>query len=766
MFSRLFILALLAANTLFAQQVGQWTGHLPYNTITDMATNGSLYYCAADQGLFVYDAANKEISTYSKVNGLNDIGVTALAYNQDNNVLVIGYKTANIDLIEGSNIINLSDIKRAAGYTGKKRINHIVTQGDAAWLATGFGIVKINLVEHIVEETYIIGPNGAELEVYKVAIDQAANKMYAATPQGLFSASMNSPLIFYQFWEKDTTLASGEINHVAVLNNRVFANKVTPNSVEDSVFVNDGNGWQYLVGQGLNKKYDMRAVNDFLVITNPFTVNFLTKDLNLKYVIGPSYYQPGTFLPLCATILPNGTRMLIGNDKNGLIICDDVTQNVRITPNGPYSSNVYSLAAENGLAYVAPGAIDELWTNMFLNEGIFTLDEFEWGQITPEDINGIGDVVNVCIDPKDNTHFYAAAWGTGVLEFQNGILQKVWNNQTTGGAIVGPVGSLDNPRTGGLAYDEEGNLWVTSSQSEKPVSVLRTDGTWESFSAGAFGGGNVFTIKVNGLNQKWIQTRNTGLLVMDDQTNGVVRFKQVSTGSGNGNLPSTTVLDFDEDLDGDIWIGTSEGLVVLYSPQNVFQTGKNFDAQPVLFEEEGVVQRLLGTEAVKAVAVDGANKKWFGTLNSGVFYTSEDGTQTIYHFTAENSPLLSNVILDIAIDDATGEVYFATAEGIVSYRGSATRGYDDYTDVYAYPNPVEPGYVGPIYIRGLVTNARVKITDVAGNIVYETIAEGGQARWDGNTLNGDPVASGVYMAYITDEEFAERTTVTKILIVR
>jgi ribosomal protein S11 len=214
-----------------------------------------------------------------------------------------------------------------------------------------------------------------------------------------------------------------------------------------------------------------------------------------------------------------------------------------------------------------------------------------------------------------------------------------------------------------------------------------------------------------------------------------------------------------------MWIGTTEGLVVLYSPQNVFQPGKNFDAQPVLFEEDGVVQRLLGTEAVNAVVVDGANKKWFGTLNSGVFYTSADGTETIYNFTVDNSPLLSNTILDIAIDDETGEVYFATAEGIVSYRGSATRGYDDYTDVYAYPNPVRPGYDGPIYIRGLVTNARVKITDVAGNIVFETIAEGGQARWDGLNLDGEKVVSGVYVAYITDD-LAEKTTVTKILVIR
>ena len=769
---RLMVFRLLVASLLFtfltqAQQVGQWTGHIPYNTVTDIAVRGKLYYCATEQGLFVFDDGNKEISKLSKVNGLNDIGVAALAYNKENDIVIVGYKSANVDLLEGDNIYNLGDIKRANGYIGKKRINHITTKGDAAWLATGFGIVKIDLVTRVVEETYIIGPNGAELEVLQIAIDDATNRMYAATAQGLFSADMSQPLIFFQFWQRDTTIAQGEINKVAVLNGTVYANKVTPNSVDDSVFYNDGNDWLYLADQGVNKKLDLRAENDFLVIVNPYTANFLRSDRSLKYIIGFHYYQPGTYLPICAYMLPNSTTVLIGNTNYGLIICDDISENRRIQPNGPFSSNVYRMAADNGRAYIATGAIDELWTNQYLGEGIFVLDDFEWNRITPDAINNAGDVVNVAIDPADNTHYYVAAWGTGILEMSDNELVKVWDNQTSGGAIVGPVGNLQSPRTGGVAFDDEGNLWVTSSQSERPVSVLRTDGTWENYSAGALGGSNtnLFKILVNRLNQKWIQTRTKGLLVMDDERSGNVRFKQVSSGAGNGNLPSPNVLDFDEDLDGDIWIGTAEGLVVLYSPQNVFQPGKNFDAQPILFEEEGVVQRLLGSEPVNAVAVDGANKKWLGTLNSGVFYVSEDGTETIYHFTAENSPLLSNAILDIAIDNTTGEVYFATAEGVVSFRGSATRGFDEYTDVYAYPNPVEPGYEGPIYIRGLVTNARVKITYVAGNIVYETVAEGGQARWDGNTLDGEPVVSGVYMAYITDD-LAERTTVTKILIVR
>lgn len=751
---------------LYGQDASFWTDHLPYNTITDIAVDGKTYYCAAGQGLFVYWADENELVKKSKLNGLNDIGINAIAYNQENSTLVVGYKTANIDLISGDRIVNLGDIKRANGYSGKKRINHIVTRGDIAWLATGFGIVEINIDKEIVNNTYIIGPNGSDLEVFELAISDAENKIYAATPDGLYSADLDKPLIFFEFWKKDSLLPNKVVNHVAVLNNRIFANVETENEPEDSVFYRENGQWNYLPGQGLNKKYDLRVTNNFLCITNAFTVNALDADLNVKYVISNAYYEPNTFYPLCGYMLPDTQTLLIGNDKNGLIISTNVTENKRVLPNGPYSNNVFKMAAANKNLYVAPGAITETWTNAFLNEGIFFNNDFNWSRLAPEDLNNPGDIVNVLIDPADNNHVFAAAWGKGVLELQNNQLQALWNNQNTNGAIVGPSGDPEGVRTGGIALDDEGNLWVTSSLSDYPISVRRPDGTWEKFTAGSLSGSNtnVFDIAVTQLNQKWVRTRSKGILVMDDSGPNPL-FKMISSGAGSGNLPNNTVQSFAEDLDGEIWIGTSEGLVVLYSPQNIFGGGGSFDAQPILFEEDGVVQRLLGSETVMDIAVDGANKKWFATLNSGVFYTSEDGTQTIYHFTEENSPLFSNTVLDITIDNQTGEVYFATAEGIISFRGSATQGYENYTDVYAYPNPVRSNHVGPIYIRGLVTNARVKITDVAGNIVFETVAEGGQAAWDGRTLDGHEVATGVYMAYITDD-LGDKTTVTKIVVIK
>lgn len=214
-----------------------------------------------------------------------------------------------------------------------------------------------------------------------------------------------------------------------------------------------------------------------------------------------------------------------------------------------------------------------------------------------------------------------------------------------------------------------------------------------------------------------------------------------------------------------MWVTTDAGLGVVYTAYNIFDNGLNYDAQPILIEtSEGIVERLFNGQPLTAVEVDGANKKWIGTSNNGLFYLSEDGTQAIHHFTAENSPLLSNNILDITIEDKTGIVYIATDRGLISFKGSATRGGDVYSDVYAYPNPVRPDYKGPIFITGLLTNSQVKVTDLAGNLIYETVAEGGQASWDGNNFSGRRAASGVYLVYLTNDDGSQQLA-TKVLLI-
>lgn len=217
------------------------------------------------------------------------------------------------------------------------------------------------------------------------------------------------------------------------------------------------------------------------------------------------------------------------------------------------------------------------------------------------------------------------------------------------------------------------------------------------------------------------------------------------------------------DKDGKIWVGTDQGVYVFFSPGSVQNGGSNAQAQQIYITQDGIVQLLLETEAVTAIAVDGANRKWFGTSNSGVYLMSESGTELIAHFTRENSPLPSNTIIDIAVEDVSGEVFFSTDKGLIAYMGTATEAKQDCKDLVAFPNPVRHDYTGPIAIRGLIGNSEVKITDTAGNLVYKTTSFGGQAVWDGNNIDGNRVQSGVYIAHCAAPD-GKKSCPVKILI--
>jgi len=328
-------------------------------------------------------------------------------------------------------------------------------------------------------------------------------------------------------------------------------------------------------------------------------------------------------------------------------------------------------------------------------------------------------------------------------------------------------------KVGGMAFDSENNMWVTNSGAENILSVRRSDGSsggsWESFNLGSSTTGiDVRKIIVDSYDQKWMLPRTTQsnsnyIIVFNEQNSPGDQMRGLKSGPGNGNLPGTSVFAIAEDLEGEIWVGTDEGVAVFYSPQNIL-TDENTDAQQILVNFDGYTQYLLETEIVKAIAVDGSNKKWFGTERAGVFLLSADGTGQIHHFTEDNSPLFSNNITSLAINDLTGEVFIGTAKGLISYKGTATNGGDTNTNVYAYPNPVRPGYSGPIAIKGLVTDASVKITDIRGSVIYETLAEGGQAIWNGYSFDGRRANTGVYLVFITNSDGSEKM-VTKILFV-
>ena len=421
---------------------------------------------------------------------------------------------------------------------------------------------------------------------------------------------------------------------------------------------------------------------------------------------------------------------------------------------------------------VAPGGRNLTWGNNWTPAAVFTFKDEHWSTLDNTNtamMDTIRDMVTVSIDPTDSKRVYAGSWGRGLLEMYDGQPQTLFN--ATNSSLRPPAnGAPSEVKIGGLQFDSNNNLWVCNSNATNILSVRKfPSGDWKSFNIGTLTQGgsgiDVGEFVIDNYEQKWMLLRGNKLLIFND--NYTIdnplddRAKIISGGIGSGAIPGSRVLSIAVDQEGLIWLGTDEGVAVFYTPEKAF-SNENNDAQRIYVTQDGYTQYLLETEAVTSIAVDGANRKWFGTERAGVFLMSADGTKLIYHFTTENSPLLSDLITAITIDDNTGEVFFGSDKGIVSFKGSATKGGETNSDVVAYPNPVESGYTGIIAVKGLVRDADVKITDIAGNLIYHTKAEGGQAIWNGLTMNGSRPGSGVYLIFISNVDGSE-TYVTKIL---
>lgn len=762
-----FCFLLFTCTSLFAQSsdnIGVWIDHLPYGRGLDVHIEDDLVYTATEQGLFIFNTVSKTVERLSKVNGLSDVGLTCLAWADDYNLLVIGYENGNIDLVEGERVTNIPAIRQSGNYIGLKRINDIKVYGKLMYISTDFGIVTFDLDKMVTGDTYIISENGSSMPVNEVIV--ANDTLYAATNSGIRAGALSDPLIFFESWDY-LPGRRGEINELAFFNGKLFANKVGKPS-KDSVFMIDNGHWDFVESIEVGGNNDLRASRDMLCLCNSFSARAYNADLNMEINVVSEATGNPLFSPRGAVIDPSGRNMYIADAGGGGLYQNfDRLFTFELRPNSPATKSVLNLYHGESRLYVAPGAISDVWAPLFNNDGYFVLEDFEWTNVANSDFGGYKDVVAITQDPEDTSHLYVASYENGIVEIRNGEVLRLINESSTGGSLPSINGS-GNHRIGGFSTDEEGNIWFTNSLTDKPLGKITPEGQVQAFSLGsaANSGTAVKKIIYTSENQVWMQTRTVGLVVARIEDGVVREAKSLRATEGQGDLPTEKVLAFAEDLDGEMWIGTDEGIAVIYSPVNVFEPNRNYDAQIIVIDEDGDGngERVLGSETINDIEVDGSNKKWFGTATSGVFYTSANGKEQIHHFTADNSPLPSNNVLDIEIDPVSGMVYFGTDQGIVSFQGAATEGARFHSDVFAYPNPVEPGYDGPILIRGLVTNAQVKITDIEGNIIFETVAEGGQAIWNGRNFDGRRAASGVYLAYITNDD-GSTTAVTKILIV-
>ena len=751
----------------FAQDgvsIGNWRTHLPYQKVIAVEPVGNLIYAATEYELFTYDKEDNSIHILNKINGLSDVGISTMGYCESQHKLFVAYTNANVDLIDSNgNISNMSDIKDK-NIVGNKSINHVFFDGNLAYVACGFGIVVFDLKREEVKDTYYIGNQGNMVNVTDVAIFNG--RIYASTDNGVYYASKNAQnLANYAAWNFDTSLIHP---HLAYTEMEVFAGKLFLNYDggfdHDTLFINDGSSWTYFEKNNVSQKMELRAYDDAFVITNRYTVRVYDRNLNETH----NLYSPGgSIVPLSASIDSNHD-FWIGDSQRGLIKTSDGWNNMDVKPNGTASKNVFELKACGDQVWIATGGHAPNWGKRYMKEGVARFDGL-WtifNNQTMSDLNGITDYVCTATDPNDPSITYVGTWGDGILKLKGDELVEIYNadNSTLDYWIADP--SLIN--ISGLAFDSKGNLWAANTGANHLLSVMKPDGTWKSFSLGGTTSGDYIGVMlIDKYDNKWILRRGGDILVFND--GGTIdntsddQVAILNSGSTTGGL-SGTANCFVVDKDGMVWIGTTDGPCYFADSRKIFtEPGYSASVKEVP-RNDGTDQwdPLFKGSNVLSMAVDGANRIWFG-LESGVSLMSfANKPEEIHYFTTDNSPLFENSVTTMAIS-ADGEVFFGTASGVISYKGESAEPEPQVSDVIAYPNPVKEGYTGYVGIKGLVANSLVRITTVDGSFVTQLMSEGGQAVWDLTNIKGQRVSPGIYFIYTSTTKGTDKFA-TKILV--
>ena len=766
-----FLLILLSTFPAFA--LGEWTDYMSFSSAQKVVLTDNKVYCVTTGGIFTYNKSDNSLYKLTGINGLSDVGIQTAGYGEDADVVIVAYNNSNLDLIYNDEIFNLSSIKRKQ-LPADKTIYNILFVGQTAYLSCGFGIVAVNLEKKEIKDTYYIGENGSYVVVLDMTFD--GQFLYAATENGIYKADINSSnLQDFHNWERIETIphANEEFDQLAYFGDEIIANYNGGTTDGDELYKLTNEIWSpYL--PALDNICDLQVAANKLVVSCSSQIDVY--DLTHTLIDQVTSYQLPSYT--VNSIYANSAMV----DENGIIwVADDKYALIKksesgyssIMPEGPADNNVFTLTSQGSDIWLAPGGRTASWNNMFSHAQIQQFRNGEWTVYNGQNVSELAnfhDIVCITIDPHDANHIFAGSWGGGIFEFQDGEFINRYNNHNSS-LQTALEDQPDEPyvRISDMDYDSGGNLWVTNSIVGKPLSVLKTNGEWESFAlSGIQSTYDVGQMVITEDDDQWIVIpRSRNLAVRKADGSNYKRLSLISYFTNGTDQEYTSMNDIYSialDQEGAVWIGTSVGVAVFFKPDNIWTQSPFYASQPGLDENDGIYHPLLRTETITAITVDGANRKWFGTKNSGVYLISENGEKEILHFTSSNSPLLSDEITSLTINEKNGEVFIGTVEGLISYMGEATAGYSAFSDVYAFPNPVREDYEGDVVIKGLMEDTDVKITDISGNLVYETTSLGGQAIWNGKNLRGNRVSTGVYMVFGNDPS-GEQTFTTKILFI-
>ncbi len=732
-----------------------WSGLFSYVSVKSISQGNDKIYAASENAIFTYDLSTQEINTISTINGLSGELVSTIYYSENFGLLIIGYENGLIEIvIDGEeDILKVVDIlNKPTIPPNKKQINHFNEYDGNLYIATQFGISVYDLAALEFGDTYFIGDLGAQIDISQTTI--LNEYIYAASPEGGLKRALKDDdnLIDFAQW---LTLSSEPYRGVQTLNNELYLIKFI-RSIQrytpENGFIN--------VTTFIEPVKDFNVKDNILTITSEKLIQAYSEGFLLEASVNTI---PGFDYQLQSGFSFN-SNMYLGTTELGMLIVPfGSNQAQQVLPDGPINNHPFSIDASPGQLWVNFGEIDVFFNPFPLSLiGISNLKDNVWTNIPFEDLFNANDLVRVKINPENPDEVFMTSYQKGLLKIVANTPSILYDETNS------PLSILNNDpddgiRLFGLDYDRQGNLWFVQSRTEKALISVSPNGQFREIDiTNIINPQNLSEVSISREGFIFIGALKSGLLGYNPN-NG--QFNVLGEETGNGNLPTTEIRALTFDNQNRLWIGTLRGLRVLFNVGGFFEEGANIDAQEIIILEDGVPQELLFEQSITDIEVDGSNNKWISTATSGVFYLSPNGQETLLRFTAENSPLPSNNVQSITIDDLSGVVYFATINGLVAFNGTSTAPRDNLEEVFAYPNPVRPGFNGNVTIDGLTANANVKITDILGSLVFETTSEGGSVLWDTTAFGNYKVASGVYLILITTDDALE-TKVTKIMIVR
>lgn len=747
------------------QQSNRWVDFFSYRHILSLQTAGNKLIGGAENALFFTSTDPQDTVYYkfSTIQGLSGRTLLKIRYAPDRKMLFVAHEKGDVEIIDAvsGEVYREKGLSLAPLSDDQKIVQAVDYYDGIFYLAMPYGITEYKIDSKGFGDTYRIGDGGTDIPVNDIKIFDG--KIFAATSgNGVKYVDINEPAKANS--TRWTQLGGGHWNHFFVVGRTLYGlqgsrvYKLYPGEMQ---WIMNLNGRPLSVASN-GRLWGVVYSNRVLVYDESFQLRLTLNGFN-----GQSWHP---------TILDMDDRNLyIGTQTKGIIQYDMNSHDYSARfPSGPLLNIPFAVDAYADNVWIVYGDYDQLYNPYPLDRrGISHLFKGRWYNIPYSAFKKVS-LTDVKINRRDTSQVFIGSFHNGLLEFREGRLVQTYDPTNS---TIQPIDLNGTPfasyRISPLEFDKDNRLWMF--QGLVMDEVHRFDfkrGEWQAYSFDqlmetAYNEGAA-DMHFDRDGYLWIATHRLGLVGLDPETGRLVDLTEANNIPYENAYRNTQAAAVDKD--NVLWIGTLRGLRILRNPGRAF-ADPHIQAQPIIIElpelhgqdNQGV--ELMANQEITEIVVDGANNKWIGTADNGVYYFSQDGQRTIYHFTDDNSPLPGNAIYDIAIDPVTGMVYFSTNRGLIGFKGDATEGKNNLDQAYVYPNPVNEKRHQRLIIRNLVSGISVKITDVEGNLVYETLAKGGTVDWDLRNFEGHKVATGVYLILLADEAH-RHTKVLKALIVK